>query len=107
MKIATFLITALVNGGIAFVMFFMLILGLNGFTGEEAKPGLLLYIIWGLLSALITGVLGILLANYLAVKKSMNKIAATAISSVIFIVVGGVSVFVAFLAAVFLTSAMR
>jgi hypothetical protein len=107
MKIATFLITALVNGGIAFVMFFMLILGLNGFTGKQAEPGLLLFIVWGVLSALITGVLGILLANYLATKKSMNKIAATAISSLVFVIVGGVSVFVGFLAAVFLVSALR
>ena len=88
-------------------MFFMLILGLNGFTGKQAEPGLLLFIVWGLLSALITGVLGIFLANYLAVKKAMNKIAATAIASVVFIIAGGISVFVGFLAAVFLVSAMR
>ena len=107
MKIATFLITALVNLAIGFVLFFMLILGLNGFTGKQAEPGLLLFIVWGLLSALITGVLGIFLANYLAVKKSMNKFAATAISSVVFIIVGCVSGVVGFFAAVFLVSAMR
>jgi hypothetical protein len=107
MKIATFLITVLVNGGIAFVMFFMLILGMNGFHEDEATPGLLLYIIWGLLSAIITGVLGILPANYLATKKSVNKIAATAISTVIFIIVGGVSVMVGFFAALMAASAMR
>lgn len=107
MKIATFLITALVNIAVGCVLFFVLILSLNGFSGKQAEPGLLLFIVWGLLSALITGVLGVLLANYLATKKSLNKIAATAISSLVFIVAGGVSAVVAFFAAVFLTSAMR
>ncbi|HEX8248666.1 MAG TPA: hypothetical protein VF599_10870 [Pyrinomonadaceae bacterium] len=107
MKIATFLITALANAGISFVMFFMLLLAMNGFHESDATPGLLLYIVWGLLSAVITGVLGILLVNYLAVKKSLNKIAATAICSLIFIIVGGVSVAVSFFAAVLLASAMR
>jgi hypothetical protein len=107
MKIATFLITALVNAGIGFVMFFMLILGLNGFSGKQAEPGLLLFIVWGLLSALITGILGVLLANYLATKKSMSKIAAAAISSLIFVIVGGVSVVAGFFASIFLVSALR
>jgi len=107
MKIATFLITALVNLGIAFVMFFMLILSLNGFHENEATPGLLLYIVWGFLSALITSVLGVLLADYMAVKKSLNKIAATVISITVFVGVGGVSVVVAWFAAIFLASAMR
>jgi hypothetical protein len=107
MKIATFLITALINAAVSFVMFFMLLLAMNGFHESDALPGLLLYIVWGLLSAIITGVLGILLANYLATKKSLNKIAATVISTVIFIIVGGVSVAVSFFAAVLLASAMR
>ncbi|HEY0051082.1 MAG TPA: hypothetical protein VGB68_17445 [Pyrinomonadaceae bacterium] len=107
MKIATFLITALVNAAVSFVMFFMLLLGLNGFSGDQAEPGLILYIVWSFLSAIITGVSGIWLANYLATKKSMNKIAATMVSSLIFIAVGVVSVIVSFFAAVILTSAMR
>ena len=107
MKIATFLITALVNIAIAFVLFFMLIISLNGFSGRQAEPGLLLFIVWGLLSALITGILGIFLANYLAVKKSLNKIAATAISSLVFVIVGCIALVTGFFAAVFLASAMR
>ena len=107
MKIATFLITALTNAAISFVLFFMLLLGMNGFHESEATPGLLLYIVWGLLSAIITGVLGILLANYLATKKSVNKILATLICSLIFIMVGAGSVVVSFFAAVLLASALR
>ena len=107
MKIATFLITALVNTAVGVVLFFVLILSLNGFSGKQAEPGLLLFIVWGLLSALITGVSGVLLANYLATKKSLSKIAATAISTVIFIIAGVVSAIVGFFAAVFLVSALR
>jgi hypothetical protein len=107
MKIATFLIIALVNIGISFVSFFMLLLAMNGFHEDEATPGLLLFIVWGLLSAIIMGVLGILLVNYLAVKKSMNKIASAVLSMTIFIGVGGVSIVAGFFAAVFLASAMR
>jgi hypothetical protein len=107
MKIATFLITALVNAAVSFVLFFMLLLAMNGFHENDATPGLLLYIVWSLLSAVITGILGILLANYLATKKSWNKILATALSSLIFVIAGGVSVVVSFFAAVFLASALR
>lgn len=107
MKIATFLTTALANVGIGFVVFFMLILSLNGFHEDESTPGLLLYIVWGLLSAIVTGVLGVLLANYLTTKRSFSKIVAAAISIVAFIIVGGISTIVGFFAAVLLTSAMR
>lgn len=107
MKIATFLITALVNVGISIVMFFMLILSLNGFSGKQAEPGLLLFIVWGLLSAIITGILSFLLANYLTTKKALGKIAAAAISIAVFVIVGGIFTVVGFFAAVFLVSALR
>lgn len=107
MKIATFLITALANAAIGFVLFFVLIMSLNGFSGSEAEPGLLLFIVWGLLSAIITGVLSILLANYLATKKALNKVAAAAIAIGAFVFAGGLSGVVGFFAAIFLVSAMR
>lgn len=107
MKIAAFLITALANAAIGFVLFFMLIVSLNGFSGRQAEPGLLLFIVWGLLSAIMTGILSFLLANYLATKKALNKVASAAIAVAVFVVAGGVSVIVGFFAAVFLVSAMR
>lgn len=69
MKIKTFLIIAPVNAGLGFVSFFMLLLAMNGFHENDAMPGLLLFIVWSLLSAIITGVSGILPVNYPAVKK--------------------------------------
>jgi hypothetical protein len=108
MKIATFLLTALLNIAFAFLMFFMLIISLNGFSERQATPGLLLFIVWSLLlSSIATGILSVLLANYLAVKKAMNRLAAAAISIVSFVIVGGISTIAGFFAAVFLVSALR
>ena len=107
MKIATFLITALANIAIGFVLFFVLLMSLNGFSEQQAMPGLILFIVWVLLSAIITGVSGALLANYLALKKSLNKFAASAIGSLIFSILGGLFALIGFFAAVFLVSAMR
>ncbi|HEX8367653.1 MAG TPA: hypothetical protein VF604_03725 [Pyrinomonadaceae bacterium] len=107
MKITTFLITLLVNTSIGFFLFFMLLLAMNGFHENDATPGLLLYIVWGLLTAVITGVLGALLANYLATKKALNKILATIISSLIFVIAGGVSIIVGAFGAVLLASALK
>lgn len=107
MKIATFLITALANACIGLFMFFALIMSLNGFSESQAMPGLVLFIIWSVIFTIITGVLGILLANYLATKQSMNKFVAALVSILAFILVGGVISVVGFFAAVFLVSAMR
>jgi len=107
MKAVTFIITALANIGIGFVLFFMLILSLNGFTGDEAEPGLILFIVWTLLTALVTGILSFLGAGYLINKKSLNSALAAFIAMAIFTVVGAVSIIVGFIAAVALTSAMR
>ena len=103
MKITTFLITALANIVIGVVMFFMLILSMNGFHEDEATPGLLLFIVWGLLSAIITGILSYLLANYLETK-ILKSLAAHQVD---FVIVGGVSTMVGFFAAIFLASALR
>jgi hypothetical protein len=45
MKWIAAIITTLINAGIGFLAFFMLILSLNGFTGDEAEPGLIL-LVW-------------------------------------------------------------
>ncbi|MDQ3801574.1 MAG: hypothetical protein M3384_19300 [Acidobacteriota bacterium] len=107
MKIAAFLITALANAGIAFFMFFALIMSLNGFSESQAMPGLVLFIVWSVVFSIITGVLSIFLANYLATKQALNKFVSALISILAFILVGGILSVVGFFAAVFLVSAMR
>jgi hypothetical protein len=107
MKWIAAIITTLINAGIGFLAFFMLILSLNGFTGDEAEPGLILFIVWAALTALVAGFLSFLSAGYLINKKSLNSALAAFVAIAIFSICGAASAVVGFFAAVFLTSAMR
>jgi hypothetical protein len=107
MQILNFLITALVCIGIGFVLFFFLIIGLNGYSEQQATPGLILYIVWALFFSLAAAVLSVLTAKYLINKKSFSAIAAVAIAAPIFIIVGGVANFLGIFAAVFLIEGLR
>jgi len=107
MKAITFIITALVIIGIGAAMFFMLLLSLNGFTGKQAEIGLILFIVWAVLTALLGGILSFLSAGYLINNKSFNPVVATIIAIVIFVIVGTLSNIVGFFAAILLTSEMR
>lgn len=107
MKAATLLITTLINLGLGTAWFFMLILSLNGFTGKQAEPGLILFIVWAILTAIVAGILGFWCAGYLTEKRSFSP-ALAALASIVFFVIGGAaSHFVGFIAAVALTSARR
>ena len=107
MKAATFIITALANIGIGFVLFFVLLLSLNGFAGGEAAPGLILFVLWAALCSLAAAVLSFMSAKYLTEKKFFNPLLAALSAIVFFVVVGAAVNFVGVIAAVFLTSAMR
>lgn len=107
MKAITFIITALINIGFGFGLFFMLIVSLNGFTGKEAESGLILFIVWTGLTALLAGALSFLCAGYFINKKSLHPALAAFLATAIFAVVGAASDIVGFFTAVFLTSAMR
>jgi len=106
-KAISFLITALINSGIGAAWFFMLLLTLNGFTGANAEPGLILFVVWAVLTAIVAGVLGFLSAGYLTEKRSFTPALAAFAAIIIFVIVGAASNFIGFLAAVILTSAMR
>lgn len=107
MKIAAFLITALINTGIGAILFFFLIIALNGYSGSQAEPGLILYIVWILLFSIITAVLSVLAANYLSAKKSLNKFLALAISVTVFVIAGAALHFAGIFAAIGLIEALR
>jgi len=106
-KAITFLVTALVNIGIGAVLFFILIISLNGFTGKQAEPGLVFFTLCILLVSLASGVLSFLSANYLAQSKSFNSWLAALLAITVFVIVGAAVNFVGAVAAVFLASAMR
>jgi hypothetical protein len=107
MKIAAFLITALANLGVGFVLFFFLIIALNGYSESQATPGLILFIVWVLLFSLIAAVLSLLTINFLSKKKSLSRFAAAIISVVVCIFVGGTLNFVGIFAAIGLIEALR
>lgn len=107
MKIASFLFTALINVGVGIVLFFMLIVGLNGFSGKQAEPGLILFFVWVLLTALVTAVLSVKAAKFFRVGKSLNAFLSALLAVLIFAVIGAAMNVVGLLAAVFLVSALR
>lgn len=107
MKAIPFLITGLINLGIGVFLFFFLLLGMNGFFGKQAEPGLITFIVWVLLSSLTTGVLSVVSTNFFATQKSMNFWLAAFLSVFIFVVVGAIFNVVGWFIALFVTNALR
>ncbi|MDQ3712628.1 MAG: hypothetical protein M3388_10470, partial [Acidobacteriota bacterium] len=93
-KVVIFLVTALGNIGIGIMLFFFLLLSLNGYSEKQAKPGLILFIIWVLLFSAAAAVCAVLSANFLTTKKSLNWLAASLVSILIFVVIGAILNFV-------------
>ncbi len=107
MKVGIFLATALGNIGIGIMLFFILLLSLNGYSGNQAEMGLILFIIWVLLFSIAAAVCAYLSANFLITRKSLNWIVASLVSVLIFVVIGAILNFVGMVAAIVLTEALR
>lgn len=107
MKTATFLITALGNIAVGAVLFFFLLLALNGFSGKQAELSLIFYIVCVLIVSLIAAILGFLSAGLLAEKKSFKPWLAALAAIAVFIIVGAAINFVGLIVAVFLAEASR
>ena len=107
MKIAAFLITALTNIGIGVVLFFFLIIALNGYSGSQAEPGLILFIVWVLIFSIAFAVLSVFATKYLIEKRALSRFTAAIISTMIFIVAGGIFSFIGIFAAIGLIEALR
>lgn len=107
MQILNFIITTLAGIGIGIILGFFLLLALNGYTGSQADPGLILYVVWVLFFSLVTAGLSVLSAKYLIGKKSFSPIAAVAIAAPVFIIVGGVATVIGMFASVILIENLR
>lgn len=107
MQILNFFITAVINIGIACVVGLFLLIALNGFSESQAMPGLIFYVVWTLLASMLAAALSVLAAKYLIGKKSFRPLGAIAITSPIFIIVGGAASFIGLFAAVILIEALR
>jgi len=107
MKFIPFMITGLVNIGVGFVLLFFLLLSLNGYSGKQAEPGLILFIAWILLTSLLVAVLSIVMTNFLTAKKSINFWVSSLISVLVFVILGAVINVVGWFASLFVTEALR
>jgi len=107
MKLIPFMITGLMNIGVGVVLFFLLLLGMNGYSEQQATPGLITFIIWVLLVSLLTSISSVVLTSFLTTKKSMNFWIAALISILVFVIVGGVVDFIGWFISIFVTEALR
>lgn len=107
MKIIVFIANALIQLVAAAVGFLMLLIGLNGFSERQAEPGLLLYIILAVVSALGLGAASVFTAQRLAAKTSLGKFGASAISVLGLAVIGVAILMIGFFAAILLAEALR
>jgi hypothetical protein len=88
-KIAAFFITFLINAAIGVVIFFFMLIAMNGFSENDAEKGLMAYGILAFFVSIFASTCAFLLAGYL-LKKGFNGAVATLIAVPIFSVVGGV-----------------
>lgn len=107
MRIIVFVLNAVIQLAAAAVGFFLLLLGLNGFSERQSNPSLLFYIILSAGSAAGLGVASAFASKWLAQRKSMGALGASAIAVPVFAVVGVLILIVVFFVAVFIASAMR
>lgn len=107
MRLIPFAITGLINIAVGVVLFFFLLLGLNGYSGKQAEPGLILFIVWILLASLLVAVLSIVMTNFLTAKKSINFWVSSLISVLVFVILGAVINVVGWFTSLFVTEALR
>lgn len=88
-KIITFLLIGGANLAVCVILFFFLMLGLNGFSERDAIYAFVFFIIGALLVTILSGILGILLLRLL-IKKKLSSILASIISVLVFSTLGAV-----------------
>jgi hypothetical protein len=107
MRIIVFVLNAVIQFAAAAAGFLLLLLGLNGFSERQANPSLLFYIALSVGSAAGLGVASAFASKWLAQKKSMGGLGASAISVPVFAAVGVLILIAGFFVALFIASAMR
>jgi len=106
-KIITFVLIAGINTAVAVLLFFFLLLGLNGFSERDAKWSIWLFLIGAALVTILAAVAGIFTTKFFSVKKGVNVIWAALISILIFSFLGaGINFLITFVG-FFLAEAVR
>lgn len=107
MRIIVFILTGAIQLAFAAAGFFLLLLGMNGYSEQQATPSLILYIVLGTGSALVLGVVSAWAAKRLVERKSFGGLAASATAVVSFSIIGAVILFASFFAAIAVAEVMR
>ena len=107
MRVTVFLVTAILDLAVAIFGFFILLIGLNGFSERQATPTLIFYIIFCLTSLIILSYLGTLVAKAFVEKGWMNKGWAAIVSIFSTSIVTGLLVIVAVFAGFALAAFLR
>ncbi len=107
MRTTVFLITAIIDLAVAIFGFFILLIGLNGFSERQATASLIFYIVFCLTSLLILSFLGTLIAKAFVEKGWMNKAWAAIVSILSTSIVSGLLVIVAVFAGFALAEFLR
>ena len=107
MKIIVFIVIASIQLAAAAFGFFLLLIGLNGYTERQSTPSLILYIVLNLAAALGLSVAGVFLVKRLVTRKTLGGLAASAITVVGSSVVGFILLIVSLFAAIALAEVVR
>ena len=106
MNIASGIISFVLLLAVGGVLFFFLLLGLNGFSERDATPALIFYIAWAVFFALLLGAASFFLTKLL-IGKAFNAILALILSVVAAVGVGFVVDFGGLLASTIIASEVR
>lgn len=107
MRIIVFILTAVIQLAAAAAGGLLLLLGMNGYSGRDAEPGLYLYAALGLVSALGLGLASAYAVRWLVERRSFGRAGAAATAVIGFAVLGGLILVVSFFAAIVLAETMR
>lgn len=107
MRIVVFIMNAVIQLAAAAAGFLFLLLGMNGYSEDQATPGLVFYIVLSVGSALGLGGASAFWAKRLVTKKSFSGFGASAIAIISFAILGGFILAGGFLGAFVLAEVVR
>ena len=107
MQILVLIFTVVFQLTAAAIGFFLLLVGLNGYSERQATPSLILYVILSLISAFALGAASPFAAKRLAKRTSLGSFGSSAIVIVAFSIIGVIVLFVGFFASFALAEVLR
>lgn len=107
MRIIVFALTFMIQLAAAAAGYVVLLVSMNGYSGRDASPGINLYLVLALVSALGLGLASAFTAKLLVERRSFGRPAASATAVLGLSVVGGLILVVSGIAAIILAEFMR